>query len=401
MIGGTVHALVAAQAAAAPDAVALSCAGQSLTYGELDASADRLARSLLARGAGPDRLVGVCLDRTIELPVVLLAVLKTGAAYLPLDPAYPPARTRFMVADAGPALIVADAASALSGLALSDPGTPVVALDDLLREDGHADPPPIEASAESLAYVMYTSGSTGTPNGVEVPHRAIVNLVRAGTYVRFAADEVFLQAAPLSFDASTFEIWGALANGARLALFPGRYPEPAELGEAIRGEGVTTLWLTAGLFHRMVSDRLDDLRPLRQLLAGGDVLSVPLVRRAVAALPGCRIVNGYGPTEATAFTSCHRIAAAPPGPVPIGKPIDRVTAYVLDAHLNPLPHGEPGELYAGGAGVARGYRRRASLTAARFLPDPFDARPGARMYRTGDRARYARGVLEFLGRQDR
>jgi amino acid adenylation domain-containing protein len=393
-LADTVHGRVAAQAAKSPDAVAVSCAGRRLTYGELDAAANRFAHALLARGAGPEQLVGVCLDRSIELPVVLLAILKTGAGYLPLDPGYPAARLRFMVADARPAVIV-------TGVSDVDMDAPVVPLGEILREQWPVSAPPSAADAENQAYVMYTSGSTGTPHGVSVPHRAIVNLVGAGSYVRFAPDEVFLHAAPLAFDASTFEIWGALANGARLAIFPGRHPAPAEIGEVIRRDGVTTLWLTAGLFHRTVTDQLADLRPVRQLLAGGDVLSVPLVRQAVAGLPECRIVNGYGPTEATTFTCCHPISGVTGDSVPIGTPIDNVTVYVLDERLNPVPRGEPGELYVGGAGVTRGYTNRPALTAGRFVPDPFSTRPGARMYRTGDRARWSGGALEYLGRRDR
>ncbi|WP_157357541.1 non-ribosomal peptide synthetase [Amycolatopsis nigrescens] len=395
--GTTVPELVAAAARRAPAAVAVSCGGARLTYGELDSVADRLAAALRYRGVGPEGLVGVCVDRSTELPVVLLAVLKAGAAYLPLDPGYPAARLRFMISDARPALVIATAET--RSAVPEHTGVEVLLVQELL-ESSSIDSPLCPVHQDGLAYVMYTSGSTGEPKGVEVPHRGIVNLVRAD-YARFAPDEVFLHAAPLAFDASTFEIWGALANGARLAVLPGRFPDPVEIGRTIRDEGVTTAWLTASLFHLMVRERPSDLRPLRQLLAGGDVLSEPVVRSAVECLPGCRIVNGYGPTEATTFSTCHRLDADTTSPVPIGTPITGTTAYVLDHELNRSPSGVPGDLYVGGAGLSRGYRGHPAMTAAKFLPDPFATRPGARMYRTGDRARFRPdGSLEFLGRLD-
>jgi amino acid adenylation domain-containing protein len=392
MTPSTVPALVAAHAARTPGAVAASDGSRRLTYRELDAASNGLARRLRASGVGPDQVVGVCLPRSVDLPVALLGVLKAGAAYLPLDPAYPPARLRVLVDDARPvAVVTAPESSSLP------PGldVPVLAL------DGSEGPalPEVPVRPENLAYVLYTSGSTGLPRAVGVPHRAVVNLVQAGTYVRFAPDEVFLHAAPLAFDASVFEIWGALTNGARLVLLPGSHPVPGRLGELIRREGVTTLWLTAGLFHQLVEDRAADLRSLRQLVTGGDVLSPQAVRRAVAELPGCRIVNGYGPTEATTFSTTQLLDGAElSGTVPIGRPIAHVSVYVLDDELR---QAEAGELYVAGAGLARGYRNSPALTAARFLPDPFAGMPGARMYRTGDLARRRPdGVLEFLGRID-
>jgi aspartate racemase len=238
---------------------------------------------------------------------------------------------------------------------------------------------------------------------VTVEHRAVIRLVQGATYARFAEDEVFLQLAPLSFDASTFELWGALLNGARLVVAPAEPPSLIELGRLLRREGVTTLWLTAELFHQMVDEQLEDLRGLRQLLAGGDVLSVAHVERMRQAVPSCRLINGYGPTENTTFTTCHPVQPGDrsSGSVPIGRPISNTRVYVLDEHLQPVPIGVRGELYAGGDGVARGYLDRPDLTAERFVPDPFSGEPGARLYRTGDLARWrADGSLEFLGRLD-
>jgi amino acid adenylation domain-containing protein len=269
-------------------------------------------------------------------------------------------------------------------------------------EDVHASGPRI--GAHDLAYVMYTSGSTGRPKGVLIPHRGIVRLVSDCNFLSLGPDEVVLHLAPLSFDASTFELWGALLNGGKLVIIPAPHPSLDDIAKAIRENGVTTLWLTAGLFHLMVESRLDGLRPLRQLIVGGDVLSPPHVAKALNALPHCRIVNGYGPTENTTFTCCYTIPRTPPpsGPIPIGSAIQDTTVYLLDADRRPVPIGEEGELYAGGAGVALGYLNQPELTAEKFVEDPFARESGGRLYRTGDRVRQRPdGTIEFLGRVDR
>jgi aspartate racemase len=216
------------------------------------------------------------------------------------------------------------------------------------------------------------------------------------------ADEVFLQLAPLSFDASTFEIWGSLLNGAKLILMPPHMPSLKDLGRVIAQHQVTTLWLTAGLFHLMVEERLEDLKPVRQLLAGGDVLSVPHVRKVLRELKDCQLINGYGPTENTTFTCCCSITESQIGTsVPIGRPIANTQVYILDALLQPVPVGVPGELYIGGAGLARGYLNSPDLTAERFIPNPFSDDPDVRLYKTGDLARYLPdGNIEFMGRLD-
>ena len=226
---------------------------------------------------------------------------------------------------------------------------------------------------------MYTSGSTGRPKGVSVPHRAIVRLVVNTTYVRWGADEVFLQLAPLAFDASTFEIWGSLLHGARLVMFPPGPLSLAALGETLVRSKVTTLWLTAGLFHQVVDDQLASLAGVRQLLAGGDVLSPAHVRRVLAAHPGLVVINGYGPTEGTTFTCCHRVtdAATLGASVPIGRPLENTRVYILDRHGEPCPVGVPGELHIAGDGLARGYWNDPELTAARFYR-PVRGRPARR-----------------------
>ncbi len=400
-----VHELFEEQAARAPGRPALRFLDETVTYGELEARANRLAHHLQALGVGPEVRVGLCLDRSPNLVATILGILKAGGAYVPLDPAYPRERLEFMLEDSGVAALVTEERLLPS---LPPRAAGKVVLVDAEREviAGRPESRPLPAlgalASDRLAYVMYTSGSTGRPKGVAVPHRAIIRLVRETGYAWLAADEVFLQLAPISFDASTLEIWGSLLNGARLAMFPPGIPSLEEVGREIERLGVTCLWLTAGLFHLMVDGHLASLRGLRHLLAGGDVLSVPHVRRALAGLPGCQLINGYGPTENTTFTCCHTIAAESLGEsVPLGRPIANTVVYVLDRALQPVPPEVPGELYAGGDGLARGYLNRPALTAERFLPDPFGDRPGGRLYRTGDRVRRRpAGLLEFLGRAD-
>ena len=279
--------------------------------------------------------MGLLLERSSDLIIAMLAVLKAGGAYLPLELNAPAERLGFMLADAEVAAVLttdalaaalpAGVAALPAGSAALSPGSaPVIRLDAEAAaiEACPATPPPEAATAESLAYVMYTSGSTGRPKGVCVPHRAIVRLVLNTDYARFSADQVFLQYAPVSFDAATFEIWGALLNGARLVLMPPRQDSLEALGRTIAEQGVTTLWLTASLFNLMIDEQPAALRGLRQLLVGGEALSVEHIRRARAVLPGCRLINGYGPTECTTFSCCHTIThVGTAASIPIGGPI--------------------------------------------------------------------------------
>ncbi len=389
------------QVSSTPAAVALVWDDRSLTYEELNTRANRLAHYLKERGVKPDARVGVCMHRSPELIVAIIAILKAGGAYVPLDPAYPESRLEFMLKDSGAPLLLTTS-SLLANL--PNAGTEIVCLDriaDELASESEQNPEVI-TTADNLAYVMYTSGSTGKPKGVTVHHRNVVRLVKNTNYASFSPDEVFLQCSTISFDASTFEIWGSLLNGARLVLLPAGTPSLKELGQEIKRHGVTTLWLTAGLFHLMVENHFDDLRGLRQLLAGGDVLSVPHVKRVVNELKGCRLINGYGPTENTTFTCCYPVddLAKVNGSVPIGFPIANTSVYVLDKKMNPAPIGVPGELFIGGDGLASGYLDRPELTAERFVRDPFSAN-GSRLYRTGDLVRYrSTGEIEFIGRVD-
>ncbi|WP_420126423.1 amino acid adenylation domain-containing protein [Longimicrobium sp.] len=395
-----VHELFQVQAERTPRAVALVWDGGGMTYGELDARANRLAHHLRRAGVAAGARVGVCLERGPEMVVATLAALKAGGAYVPLDPSYPAERLAFMLADTAVPVLVTESS-------LADRLPPHAAR--VVRVDADAGAIAAESAdalvagtdAEAAAYVMYTSGSTGRPKGVEVSHRAVVRLVRGQDYVSIHSSDVFLQLAPASFDAATLELWGPLLNGARLAIHPPEQPSVESIGRALAEHGVTILWLTAGLFHLVVEERIEVLRGVRQLLAGGDVLSVPHVRRVLAELPETVLINGYGPTENTTFTCCHRVVQAPGegGSIPIGRPIANTYVRVLDAGMRPAPVGVAGELYAGGAGLALGYLNRPELTAETFVADPY--LPGARLYRTGDRVRWrADGTVEFLGRVD-
>jgi aspartate racemase len=398
----TVHAVFETQVARAPDAVALLSGEEAVTYGELNARADRLARRLRALGVGPDVLVGVCLERSIELVVAFLGILKAGGAYLPLDPSYPAHRLGFMVDDAQAAVVLTRAA--LRSV-VGEGSAAVLLIDDAgAVPPAPGGPPATGAGPDHLAYAMFTSGSTGRPKGVAIQHRGILRLVFGQTYARLDATRTLLWTSAISFDVSTFELWGALLHGARCVLFPAAVPTPATLAVLIRRHHVTTAWLTGSLFNTVIDEAPEALAGVEELLVGGEALSPSHVRRAYQHLPGVTIVNGYGPTECTTFACCYRLPG-PPDPeaatVPIGRPIANTQAYVLDRHGNPAPIGVVGELYMGGAGLARGYVNRPELTAQRFVPHPFDATPGARLYRSGDLVRWrADGLLDFLGRVD-
>jgi amino acid adenylation domain-containing protein len=389
-----------------PDAVALSWSEGILTYRELDRRANRVAWRLRELGIGPEVPVALCAERSPGLVVGMLGILKAGGFYVPLDPDYPEERLAFMLEDSGAPVLLR-----LEHLVGRLPGSTarevVLTLEGEVWESG--DPaagetaPPAGTSAGNLAYVMYTSGSTGRPKGVSVMHRGIVRLVRGADYAVFDSSQTLLQTSTPSFDAATFEIWGALLNGGRLALMPPGIPSPAELTAVMVRHGVTSMMLTAALFHQLAEHGLGGIPSLRQALSAGDVLAPAAMRRAAADLPGCRIVNAYGPTENTVLTCCYELNDPEElgASVPLGGSIANTRVYILDRHLQPLPAGVPGELFAAGDGLARGYWRRPILSAERFLPDPWSPKPGGRMYRTGDRVRFTpAGEVELLGRLD-
>ncbi len=404
----TIHQLFHEQVTRTPEAVALIDGKHQLTYREVEEKANRLAHYLIKLGVAPNEPIGIYLDRSSDAVITILAILKTGAAYVPLDLNSPPARLRTIVKEAGIKLLLIDA----------DPfpnpdGERVELLTIVSLFDNAANcpitPPDISVTPKGVAYVMYTSGSTGAPKGVVVPHRAVVRLVEDPDFLTIGEQDVFLLLSPLSFDASTFELWGSLVHGAKLIVLPERLPSLNTIASTIQQHRVSVLWLTAALFHLLADEYPQILAQVRCLLAGGDVLDPTRVRAVVAKMaPGTTFVNGYGPTENTTFSCCYSITDLSQigVTIPIGRPIRGSTAYILDSCQQPAPIGVAGELYVGGVGLALGYLNRPDLTAERFIPHPFSNAPAGiheeRLYRTGDLARYRKdGVIEFLGRVDR
>jgi len=399
----TVAQLFEEQARATPDAPAVASGKVVWSYAQLDERANRLARHLRSIGVERGTPVGVCLERSPEMVVGLLGILKAGGAYVPLDPNYPVARLAIMAEEAGIRVVVTR--ESLTGtLPRSLRTGAIVRMDADWPAVAQQSPAPLdrEAGPTDLAYVMFTSGSTGRPKGVAIPHRAIVRLVKNSDFIGPDGFTRVLCYAPISFDASTFELWGPLLNGGTVVVFPAHAPTLAELGSFIDRERVTTVWLTAALFHQMVEAELPRFAHVKYLLAGGDVLSPGHVARVLARFPNCRMINGYGPTENTTFTCCHRITGLEPdASIPIGRPIANTRVYLLDPWSGPAPIGVPAELYAGGDGLALGYCNQPGLTGTHFVER--SVRPGVaeRLYRTGDRARWRRdGTIEFLGRLD-
>ncbi|MEO7260445.1 MAG: non-ribosomal peptide synthetase [Jatrophihabitantaceae bacterium] len=393
--GPTITAAFGRVVAAKPLAVAVRCDGRSLTYAKLDQRANQLAHHLIHRGVAAEEPVAVVNDHSETLVISLLAILKAGGCYLGVDTRQPSERIAAMLSAAGTRLVLTGShRPAVAGLETVD----VSALD--LSAEPDTDPA-VPSSPAQLAYLAYTSGSTGAPKAAMIPHAAVLRLVSQANFLTVHADDVFVQLAPLAFDASTLEIWAPLLNGATLVVAPAPVSSISDIDELVRRERVSVLWLTAGLFHQYANAGMAGLRGLRCLIAGGDVLAAPSVNRALAELPAVELVNGYGPTENTTFTCCYLIAGSQDERVPIGFPVSGTSVQLLDEDLRPVPDGEVGELCAGGLGLARGYLGRPGPTAERFVPDPFAAVGGGRLYRTGDLARYrADGALEFLGRLD-
>ena len=397
------HELVAARAAEQPAATAALCRGRSLTFSELDAHANALARRLRDLGVGPEIVVGLCSDRSLEALVGVLAILKAGGAYLPLDPSYPAQRLSFMLEEAGVAVILVDERQAPS---LPPSAAALVILDGVASGDaGGEPPPPVALTPENLAYVIYTSGSTGQPKGVMVPHRGVVN------YLRWAVDAYDVatgDGAPvhsaLGFDLTVTSLFAPLLAGRSVELLPQDDGVEA-LADALQG-GRRFSFVKLTPSHLDVLDELLGRgAPLaaRTLILGGEALFGERLAPWRERSPGLRLVNEYGPTETVVGCAVEEVAAGipPPGPVAIGSPVANARLFVLDPSRQLVPRGVTGELYVGGVGVARGYLRRPDLTAERFVPDPWSGEPGERLYRTGDLVRHrASGSLEFLGRAD-
>jgi amino acid adenylation domain-containing protein len=397
-----VHQLFEIQAAQRPGATAVEAQGERLTYRELNRRANQLARFLRRQGVDRDARVAVALERSPDLVVALLGVLKAGAAYVPLDLSYPPDRVELMLEDARVSVLVTR-----TGLLPRIPaGVTSVGLDldgDRIAEESE-DTPGVESSPDQLAYVMYTSGSTGRPKGIAIPHRAIVRLVCNADYVQLTPADRVAQISNASFDAATFELWGALLHGARLVIIPREVVlSPRDLAAEIRDRGISAMFVTTALFNQLTGDHPGVFRSVRHVLFGGEAADPGRVRQVLAQGPPKRLLHVYGPTETTTFATWQLVREVPEeaATVPIGEPIGNTRAYVLDGQLEPVPVGVAGELCLGGPGLARGYLDRPALTAERFVPDPHGSEPGGRLYRTGDRVRRRPdGALEFLGRFD-
>ena len=398
-----IHQLFEEQVELTPDAVAVVFEKQQLTYLQLNTRANQLAHYLQSLGVKSEVLVGICVERSVEMVVGLLGILKAGGAYVPLDPNYPAERLSYMLNDSGVEVLLTQQ-ELLSSLPSSTAQTVCLDRDWGVIELQSQFNLNTAIGSDNLAYVIYTSGSTGQPKGTCIIHRGVVRLVRGNNYAHLSQTEVFLQLAPISFDASTFEIWGSLLNGGKLVVFPSQRPSLQELGQAIKHYQIKTIWLTAGLFHLMVDEGLSDLKSLSQVLAGGDVLSVLHVKKALSDLKNCQLINGYGPTENTTFTCCYSITESTGlvNSVPIGRPIANTQVYLLDDHLQPVPIGVIGEIYIGGDGLARGYLNRPELTDEKFVFNPFaQSKQNSRLYKTGDLARYrADSNIEYIGRVD-
>jgi amino acid adenylation domain-containing protein len=397
----TIHALVSRWSRTQPEAPAVATAEVTVGYGELDARADRLAGLLAGRGVGLETRVAVALPRGPDLVVAFLAVLKAGGTYVPLDPTYPQQRRAFVLKDADVALVVTDRAGAA---AFEGHAVDVVTLDDASVARPGLAPPAVPVGPTNAAYIVYTSGSTGQPKGVVVDHASVVGLVEDEPRIAVHPGQTIAQLAPAAFDASVFEIWGALCRGGRVAIMDAQVTI-AELGVQLRRWEPDWLFLTTGLFHLLAQHDLAALDSVGCLLTGGDVLSPRHIRAAAGTR--ARVHAAYGPTETTVFASLHRVPAPPQdgaelARVPIGTALAGMAMYVLGPDLRPLPAGRVGEIYLGGLGVGRGYHGRAALTAERFLPDPFSTVAGRRMYRTGDLGcLLADGAVDFRGRVDR
>jgi amino acid adenylation domain-containing protein len=391
-----IHEVFRRRAAESPASVALIDADRVFSYGQLDALSDALAVRLRDRDVRSGDIVGLLMTRSAEMVVAMLGILKCGAAYMPLDRGNPESRNRYCLEKARSRLIIADCDC--EGLCSGERVTYRFYVQDLEAPCAASDS---RFSTETPAYVMFTSGTTADPKGVVVPHRAVVRLVVDTNYVQITPHDAILQLSTPSFDAATFEIWGALLNGATLVLYTGEVLDPNLFRQHIARYEITILWLTAALFHLFVDKCLDALRPLRVLLAGGDVLHPHAVRTVLDAIDGIVLINGYGPTENTTFTCCHVMTRAnrpEGGTVPIGRPITGTQIFILDEQRRAVAQGAMGELYAAGLGVALGYLNT-DLAETPFFHD--DRLSAGLLYRTGDLVRVNElGVIEFLGRKD-
>lgn len=395
-----IHELFEAQVSRTPDAMAVVHRDKVITYAELNVRANHLAHYLRGLGTAPGERVVIMLERSTELIVAELAILKCGAAYVPIDLTFPGERRAFMIADSGARILLT-----IKGTELPDmPEVERVNLDELKQAEGLVDDLEVPLNSEATAYIMYTSGSTGQPKGVVIPHRAIGRLVLNNGYAEFNASDRVAFAANPAFDATTMEVWAPLLNGGCIVVIDhAALLDPKQFGQALKHHMVSILWLTVGLFNQYADELAGELAGLRYLIVGGDALDPKVISRVLRGNPPQHLINGYGPTETTTFAITQEITVVPEGArsIPIGRPISNTQVYILGAEGEPVPVGVAGEIHIGGAGVARGYLNRPELTEERFVMDPFSGETGARMYKTGDLGRWLpEGNIEFLGRND-
>ncbi len=398
----SVHEIFEEWVTKAPHSAAIAHEGATLTYSELNRQANQLARFLIGRGAKVGEYIPVVMPRSTRMVIAQLAILKCGCVYVPVDPEFPVERQAFIFRDCGARLVLAET----GGCDIGPAGVRWIDLPSVSNELSrmHGDNLKLPLVTPPPAYVMYTSGSTGAPKGVVVPHHSVVRLVINNGYAHLNLNDCLIHYSNPAFDASTFEIWGALLNGARVVVVPQlTVLDPAAFKKVLLEERVSVLWMSVGLFNQY-ADALSSVLPrLRYVLVGGDSLDANVIKRVLKASPPERLFNVYGPTECTTFTTTHNIRAVDNEAVsiPIGGPIANAQVYILDSRLQLLPIGVAGEMYIGGDGVADGYLNRSALTAERFVADLFGRTPGKRLYRTGDLVRWRPdGAIEFLGRND-
>ncbi|MFY7822882.1 MAG: amino acid adenylation domain-containing protein [Planktothrix agardhii] len=395
-----IHQLFEEQVKHNPDSVAVVFEGQQLTYSELNSRANQLAHYLKSLGVETDELVAICIERSLEMIVGLLGILKAGGAYVPIDPDYPLERISFMLQDTQVKILLTQQSLLPS---LPNHQAIIVCLDkdwkQINQENLNS-----AVSADNLAYIIYTSGSTGTPKGVVVTHQAVNRLILNTNYIQFTPDDCVVQASNIAFDAATFEIWGALLNGAKIIILPKSVLlSPQEFALSLKENQISVLFLTTALFNQLANLVPQAFNNLRCLLFGGEAVDPKWVQEVRSKGAPQRLLHVYGPTENTTFSSWYLVENLPSTAttIPIGKAIANTQIYLLDKNLQPVPVGVVGELHIGGAGLARGYLNRPELTQEKFIPNPFSNYPDSRLYKTGDLARYLPdGNIEYIGRID-
>ena len=392
----TIIDLFREQVALYPGKTALVYKEKSLTYMELDWRSNRLARTLRNSGVADNQPVGIVAEKSIDIIVGILAILKAGGGYVPVDPDYPIQRINFILQDSGSKIVLVQ--DKYEGLSIE--GISKISLNSFSSYSDNHSEIPSGVTSESLAYIMYTSGTTGIPKGSMIWQKGVVRLVRNTNYINLTNEDKILLTGAIVFDATTFEIWGALLNGATLYVVDKEtILSPKSLGEELLNNNITVLWLTSALFTQIAESRTDIFRKLKYLLSGGDVLSAQHINRVRNSNPSLKVINGYGPTENTTFSTTFLIEKDYETNIPIGKPISNSTAYIFDSHLNYQPVGVIGELFVGGDGLSMGYLNREELNSRSFVQHPL--RPGERLYRTGDYTRWLPdGNIEFHGRID-